>query len=129
MIPITICYVSIGSGINNVYKLACFNTQKGNTMRNRNTTSETKTYNHEYTVRRAVQFANKDVLFDLTIDDFTIYDCRVVEGKNGDFISLPSRKGKDGKYWGIVYKRFSQDETSLILDMVSAVLAEQDLPF
>lgn len=129
MIPITICYVSIGSGINNVYKLAGFNTQKGNTMRNRNTTSETKTYNHEYAVRRAVQFVNKDVLFDLTIDDFTIYDCRVVEGKNGDFISLPSRKGKDGKYWGIVYKRFSQDETSLILDMVSAVLAEQDLPF
>lgn len=97
-------------------------------MRNRNTTSETKIYNHEYSVRRAVQF-DKDVLFDLTIDDFTIYGCRVVEGKNSDFISLPSRKGKDGKYWGIVYKRFSQDETSLILDMVSAALAEQDLPF
>lgn len=111
-------------------KLAGFNTQKGNIMRNRNTTSETKTktYNHEYAVRHAVQF-DKDVLFDLTIDDFTIYGCRVVEGKNGDFISLPSRKGKDGKYWGIVYKRFSQDETSLILDMVSGALAEQDLPF
>lgn len=109
-------------------KLASFNTQKGNNMRTRNTTSETKIYNHEYAVRRAVQF-DKDVLFDLTIDDFTIYGCRVVEGKNGDFISLPSRKGKDGKYWGIVYKRFSQDETGLILDMVSAALAEQDLPF
>ena len=99
-------------------------------MRNRNTTSETKTktYSHEYAVRRAVQF-DKDVLFDLTIDDFTIYGCRVVECKNGDFISLPSRKGKDGKYWGVVYKRFSQDETSLILDMVSVALAKQDLPF
>lgn len=97
-------------------------------MRNRNTMSETKTYNHEYAVRRAVQF-DKDVLFDLTIDDFTIYGCRVVEGKNSDFIGLPARKGKDGKYWGIVYKRFSQDETSLILDMVSAALANQDLPF
>ena len=92
-------------------------------MRNRNTTSETKTYNHEYSVRRAVQF-DKDVLFDLTIDDFTIYGCRVVEGKNGDFIGLPSRKGKDGKYWGIVYKRFSDEETNMILDMVSAALAE-----
>lgn len=92
-------------------------------MRNRNTKSETKTFNHEYSVRRAVQFNNGDVLFDLTIDDFTIYGCRVVEGKNGDFIGLPSRKGKDGKYWGIVYKLFTQDETSLILDMVSAALA------
>lgn len=96
--------------------------RKENIMRNRNTTSETKTYDHEYAVRRVVQF-DKDVLFDLTIDDFTIYGCRVVEGKNGDFIGLPSRKGKDGKYWGIVHKRFSQDETSLILDMVSAALA------
>ena len=122
MILTTICCANIVLGINNVYKLAGFNTQKGNIMRNRNTTSETKTYNHEYAVRRAVQF-DKDVLFDLTIDDFTIYGCRVVEGKNGDFIRLPSRKGKDGKYWGIVYKRFRQDETSLILDLVSAALA------
>lgn len=94
-------------------------------MSNCNTTSESKTYNHEYAVRRAVRF-DKDVLFNLSIDDFTIYDCRVMEGKNGDFIGLPSRKGKDGKYWGIVYKRFSQDETSLILDMVSAALARAE---
>lgn len=96
-------------------------------MKTRNTKTpktESKTYNHEYAVRRAVQFDDSDVLFDLTIDDFTIYDCRVVEGKNGDFISLPSRKGKDGKYWGIVYKRFTDDETNAILDMVSAALAE-----
>lgn len=97
-------------------------------MSNSNTTSETKTCNHEYAVRRAVRF-DKDVRFDLTIDDFTIYSCRVVEGKNGDFIGLPCRKGKDGRYWGIVYKRFSQDETNQILDMVSAALAEQDMPF
>lgn len=109
-------------------KLASFNTQKGNNMRPRNTTSETKIYNHEYSVRRAVQF-DKGVLFDLTIDDFTIYGCHVVEGKNGDFIGLPSRKGKDGKFWGVVYKCFSQDETNLILDMVSAALAKPDLPF
>lgn len=95
-------------------------------MKTRNTTkkSETTTYTHEYAVRRAVQFDDSDVLFDLTIDDFTIYGCRVVEGKNGDFISLPSRKGKDGKYWGIVYKRFTDEETNAILDMVSAALAE-----
>ena len=84
----------------------------------------TTTYNHEYAVKRAVQFDDSDVLFDLTIDDLTIYGCRVVEGKNGDFISLPSRKGKDGKYWGIVYKRFTDEETNAILDMVSAALAD-----
>ena len=93
-------------------------------MKQRTTKTEVKTYNHEYAVKRAVQFDDSDVLFDLTIDDFTIYGCRVVEGKNGDFISLPSRKGKDGKYWGIVYKRFTDEETNEILDMVSAALAD-----
>ena len=71
-------------------------------MKQRTTKTEAKTYNHEYAVKRAVQFDDSNVLFDLTIDDVTIYDCRVVEGKNGDFISLPSRRGKDGKYGGIV---------------------------
>ena len=93
-------------------------------MNRRTTKTKDKTYNHEYTVKRAVQFNDSNVLFDLTIDDFTIYGCRVVEGKNGDFISLPSRKGKDGKYWGIVYKRFTDEETTAILDMVSAALAD-----
>lgn len=93
-------------------------------MKTRNTKTESKTYNHVYAVKRAVQFDDSGVLFDMTIDDFTIYDCRVVEGKNGDFISLPRRKGKDGNYWGIVYKRFTDEETNAILDMVSAALAD-----
>ena len=61
-------------------------------MRNRNTTSET--YNHEYVVRRVVQF-DKDVLFDLTIDDFTIYGCRVVT-----LSASPPAKGRMGSIGG-----------------------------
>ena len=29
--------------------------------------------------------------------------CRIVNGANGDFISYPSRKQDDGKYWNHVY--------------------------
>ena len=68
-------------------------------MRTRNTTSETKTYNHEYAVRRAVQF-DKDVLFDLTIDDFTIYGCRVVEGKTATLSASPPARGRTGSTGG-----------------------------
>lgn len=95
-------------------------------MKSRNTTkkAETKTYNHEFSVKRAIQFDDNDVLFDLVVDDLTIYGCRVVEGKKGDFISLPSRKGKDGKFWSVIYKYFTDEETNEILDMVSAALAE-----
>lgn len=29
--------------------------------------------------------------------------CRIVQGQNGEFISYPSRKQDDGKYWNHVY--------------------------
>ena len=32
-----------------------------------------------------------------------IRGCRIVNGANGDFISYPSRKQDDGKYWNHVY--------------------------
>jgi len=32
----------------------------------------------------------------------TIRGCRIVQGKDGPFISYPSRKGNDGKYWNHV---------------------------
>lgn len=96
---------------------------------NTNTKAEVKAVPHEYEVTRAIQFKPQrgkdtgDVVFDLRIDDITVYGCRVVEGKNGDFISLPREKGRDGNYWSIVYKRFTDEETNAILDMVSARLA------
>ncbi len=32
-----------------------------------------------------------------------IKGCRIVDGKNGPFVSYPSRKQDDGKYWNHVY--------------------------
>jgi hypothetical protein len=32
-----------------------------------------------------------------------IKGCKIVDGKNGPFISYPSRKQDDGKYWNHVY--------------------------
>lgn len=89
-----------------------------------NAAIEREHVNHEYNVRRAFEFKNGDVVFDLDIDDMTIYGCRVVEGKDGDFISMPRKKGSDGKYYSIVYRRFTDEETNEILDKVSAKLAD-----
>ena len=33
----------------------------------------------------------------------TIKGCRIVQGSNGPFISYPSRKMENGKYWNHVY--------------------------
>jgi DNA-binding cell septation regulator SpoVG len=32
-----------------------------------------------------------------------IKGCRIVDGRNGPFVSYPSRKQDDGKYWNHVY--------------------------
>ena len=74
-----------------------------------------------YNVTRA-SMINDTVFFDVVLNGISIYGCKVVEGKNGDFISFPSRKGKDDKYYSIAWCRLSDDDQKLILDTVEKVL-------
>ena len=69
-------------------------------------------------VTRALAFENGGVVFDIIINGVSIYNCRVVEGKNGDFISFPSHKGKDGKYHSHAYIKLTEEDQ---LDIVSQV--------
>lgn len=36
-------------------------------------------------------------------DSFAVHDVRIVEGKNGLFVAMPSRKNKNGKFQDICY--------------------------
>jgi len=45
-----------------------------------------------------------------------IHGCRVVNGQNGEFISFPARKDKEGNYHDYAYMTFSEDEKKLIID-------------
>lgn len=60
--------------------------------------------------------------FTLTVDRVSIYGCRIVSGKNGDFISFPSRKGSDGKYYNHAYINLSDEELKVVFDMVRSAL-------
>ena len=62
------------------------------------------------------------VFFDVDINGVTIYGCKVVEGKNGDFISFPSHKGKDGKYYNHAYIKLSDDQAKDIISQVENML-------
>ena len=62
------------------------------------------------------------VYFDVEINGVTIYGCRVVEGNNGDFISFPSHKGKDGKYYNHAYIKLSDDQAKDIISQVENML-------
>lgn len=83
---------------------------------------ENKVY-HTYEVKRAKAFEGGSVSFDLVIDGWiTIYNMRVVEGKNGDFISFPQRKGNDGKYYSYVWFKMDEADEKAILEKVQEVL-------
>lgn len=87
-----------------------------------NNKDENKVY-HTYEVKRAKAFEGGSVSFDLTIDGWlTIYNMRVVEGKNGDFISFPQRKGKDDKYYSYVWFKMDDADEKAILEKVQEVL-------
>lgn len=63
-----------------------------------------------------VKMDSKDrVRFSLTVNGVTVYGCNAVEGKNGDFISFPSYKGTDGKYYNHAYIPLTDEEQEGIL--------------
>lgn len=64
------------------------------------------------------------IFFTMTINGVTIYNCKVVSGKNGKFISFPQTKGKDDKYWSIVYVSLSDSDSNKIISKVETILKE-----
>lgn len=75
-----------------------------------------------YGVNRVKMWDNGGVTFDLTLNGVTIYGCNVVEGKEGDFISFPARKGSNNKYYSIAYAKLSSKDQSDILSEVERQL-------
>lgn len=73
-------------------------------------------------VSRVREVKGGTVFFTLTLNGVTIYDCRVVEGKNGDFIAFPSEKGSDGKYYSKVWASLSDEDSAAIIAEVEKQL-------
>lgn len=72
-------------------------------------------------VTRANQ-VNDTVFFDMEVNGVTIYGCKVVEGSKGDFISFPSHKGKDGKYYNHAWIKLSDEKAKEIIVQVEEAL-------
>ena len=57
------------------------------------------------------------VFLDMVVNGVTIYGCRIIEGKKGDFIAFPSHKSsKDDKYYNHVWVDLSDEETEQIVN-------------
>ena len=77
--------------------------------------SNQKSILKDYSVDHVKMDSRDRVRFALTVNGVTVYGCSVVEGKNGDFISFPSYKGKDEKYYNHVYIPLTDKEQEGIL--------------
>lgn len=64
----------------------------------------------------------------MTIDDcFVVHDIKVIEGQEGYFIAMPSRKASDGEYKDIVHPINTETRKQiidLILEAFNAELAK-----
>lgn len=78
-----------------------------------------------FKVTRTRVLDSGSVSFDMELNGINIYGCIVVESEEyGDFISFPKRKGKDGKYYSIVWAKLSAADSSAILQEVERILNE-----
>ncbi len=85
-------------------------------------TNNENTNNLTFKVTRAKEF-KKVVYFDLLINNaINIYGCKVIEGKNGDFVAFPNYKATNGKYYNHAYVPLLDEETHDILKQVEDLL-------
>ena len=73
------------------------------------------------TVTRAHQFDDGSITFDMEVNEVKIYGCRLVDVKNGKFVSFPSRKGKDGNYYSYAFYKLTNDDTANIVAQIEAM--------
>ena len=61
---------------------------------------------------------NDMVFLTLILNGVAINNCKIVTGKNGDFVSFPQYKGSNDQYYNVVYARLSDEDTKNICALV-----------
>lgn len=72
-------------------------------------------------VTRGHVFDNGVIAFDMEVNGVMIYNNTLREGKKGTFVSFPSRKGKDDKYYAHAYVKLSEEDTKNIIEQIEAL--------
>lgn len=65
-------------------------------------------------VRKIEQDGKMKAVASITLDnEFAIHDIKIIEGKDGLFIAMPSRKGADGQYRDVAHPISSDARNAL----------------
>lgn len=75
----------------------------------------------EIKVTRGHVFDNGDVVFDMEVNGVAIFNSTLRDGKNGQFVSFPSKMGKDGKYYSHVYIKLEKEDIENIVAQLEAL--------
>lgn len=83
----------------------------------------------DYTVkvRRAHEFKSGDIGFDVDVNGVTLYGLTYLNENperniKSPFVSFPSRKGSDGKYYNMYYFKISDELLKVIEKQIEEVL-------
>lgn len=88
----------------------------------KNSNAKKNDVSYDIKVTRAVAFKNGGAGFEMEVNGVKIYNCTVIEGKKGDFVSFPQRKGNDGKYYSYAYFPMDEDMQADIIAQVEKLL-------
>ena len=90
----------------------------------RTTNRKQEQKNIEFTVKNCREFADGGISFALVLLDgkVTLYGCRVINGKEGEFIAFPARKGQNEKWYNHFFVDLSKEETAEIINVVYETL-------
>lgn len=81
-----------------------------------------------FSVKNSREWDNGSVTTTLTLNGITIYNVRIMQthDSNHEFLSFPSRKGNDGKYYPYVYVSLSDEDTEKIIEAIDEDLASKE---
>ena len=68
-------------------------------------------------------------IFDLVLNNVTIYGCRICQTKDGEpFVGFPQKKDRKdpNKYWSVCYAPLSKEQTGEIMKQISYIRALDD---
>lgn len=72
-----------------------------------------------------VRVLSEDVLaFSLNGKGLGLYNLRVVDGKNGKFVSVPQTKGRDGKWYNQYALYLTDEDQAKLIEQAEALIAE-----
>lgn len=72
-------------------------------------------------VKRAKGF-DWGISFDMIVNDVTIYGCKLLTNKKDEmFVSFPSRKGTDDKYYNYAYVGLSVEDIQNIVAQIEKI--------